>query len=79
MSKFSKESVGRTFTILSGKFEIDYAITDESFDHEFGTERQYGYEVMKVKYYIDEISEYVEIGESKDLNRLVDKIVKDNL
>ena len=79
MSKLNRDNVGHTFEITKDKFEIQYVITNESFGHAYGYQSQYSYEVMSVKYYIDEISEFVELGDSKDLNKYIDKLIEGDL
>lgn len=50
-------------TIETETYIILYNTIDESFDHAFGTHRQYGYELESVKYYVAEVDKFIELGD----------------
>jgi hypothetical protein len=81
MSKLCREELGKTFEVMNSNetINIEYCIIDESFAHEFGTQVQFGYEIMKIEAWIDEISEWVEVGDSEDLDKYAQKIVEYDL
>lgn len=58
--------------------QVLYYTTDESFSHEFGLQHMTGYEVYKVKVWVDIMQEYIDVtlnynSISKFVESLVDR------
>lgn len=75
MGLYSKENVGESFEIELENTIIIYKITDESFDHEFGTEYRYGHEIESVQIYCSDFNDWVDITDSFELNAAFSKFV----
>lgn len=71
-------STSRTIYDNSGFLEIEYTLTDESFSHEFGTQAHTGYEVVKVKAWVELMDTWIDVTLNygpieKFVNRLIEK------
>lgn len=55
-----KQRLRTDCTIDTDDYIITYDCIDESFDHEFGTEKSYGYDIIDIKVYIPVIQDYVD-------------------
>ena len=76
-------------TITTDEYIIIYSCIDDSFDHEFGTEKQYSYEIEHVALYVQFLDDYFDedkmFSDSKDkesakikqkISDKIDKIVE---
>lgn len=61
MGRRKKENVGTEYEIETDSISIHYKITDESFDHEFGTEYRYGYEITDCQIFIEDLNDWIDI------------------
>lgn len=83
MSKLSRENVGKTFECSNDEENliIYYIITNESFDHEFGTQRQYSYEIESVKQYLPDVDKWEELSDElySKSEKIIDRLVEKDL
>ncbi len=70
-----------TIEISKDSIEIEYLLTDESFDHELGTEVRSGYQVEFVRVYVDDIDEWLDVTDLYDskLTNKVNKLIEDDM
>lgn len=67
------------FTIETEDIEIEYEITNESFDHAFGTRRISGYEITKIMAYIPALNDWMDVSHLEAFGVVADKLVEKQL
>lgn len=57
--------------------EVEYQLTDESFDHAFGKRKLTGFSIYKIRIYVDEMEEWIDVthANNKKINELAFEIV----
>jgi hypothetical protein len=67
-------------SVEKGNFSILYEIVDDSFAHEFGTQRQTTWVIKSAQYYIQEIDKWIDADciNSPALEQYLEKIVENH-
>ena len=67
-----------TIEISKDTIEIEYLLTDESFDHEFGLQKQTGYSIERVTVFVSDLSDWLDVTDldDKKLNSEVNRLIE---
>lgn len=67
-----------TIEISKDSIEIEYLLVDESFDHEFGLQKQTGYSVERVTVYVADLQDWIDVTclDDNKLNSEVTRLIE---
>lgn len=65
----------------SDNMNIEFSVTDESFDHEFGREKRSGFEVTKIEVFIPAINDWIDFSHTTEekIIEAAKKLAQDNI
>lgn len=76
MGLFPKNTI--TITDKKDLVEVEFVITDDSFSHEFGTQHVTGYEIYKVKVWVEIMDEWIDVTlDYTSIEDYVNRMVED--
>ena len=76
-----KQRLRTDCTIETDDYIVTYDCTDESFDHEFGTEKAYGYDITSVAVYLPIIQDYIDydLKVTSEISKIIDRAVESDI
>ena len=68
-----------SYTIETDDMEIDYIVTNESFDHAFGRHSCTGFEITKISVYVPALRDWMDVTHLEQFGLIADKLVSKKL
>ena len=67
------------YTVETDDIRIEYSFVDTSFEHAFGVQRQWSYDIERIEVYIPAIDEWLDMSHTSYFDKVASKLVEQDI